>query len=144
MWVDTLFQFSSILAASAWVLLATSDRWPEAQRIWSAVLVPTFLAIAYAALFPALYVGSAGGFSSLDQVMELLRSDRRIALAAWLHVLAFGLLVGFSIVGAARACGLAPVWRLPALALTSFFGPVGWLFFNMQRWLMSRTINRAQ
>jgi hypothetical protein len=96
-----------------------------AQQAWAATLVPLLLAAAYAATFPALYVGAPEGYGSIDAVLTLLTADRRIALAAWLHYLAFDLLVGWMIVREARSLGIVAPWRVPALALTFLFGPAG-------------------
>jgi hypothetical protein len=132
MWPDAVFQAGSALALSGWLLLVSGDRWPNAQRVWAATLVPLLLAAAYAAIFPALYVGAPGGYGSIDEVLALLNADRRIALAAWLHYLAFDLLVGSMIVREARSLDIAAPWRVPALALTFLFGPAGWLWFRAQ------------
>lgn len=132
MWPDVVFQAGSALALSGWLLLASGDRWPKAQRVWAATVVPLLLAAAYAAIFPALYVGAPGGYGSIDEVLALLNADRRIALAAWLHYLAFDLLVGSMIVREARTLRIAAPWRVPALALTFLFGPAGWLWFRVQ------------
>lgn len=132
MWPDGVFQAGSALAFSGWLLLSSGARWPKAQRVRAAGLVPVLLAAAYAAIFPALYVGAPGGYGSIDEVLALLNADRRIALAAWLHYLAFYLLVGSMIVREARSLGIAPPWRIPALALTFLFGPAGWLWFRVQ------------
>jgi hypothetical protein len=137
-WLETAFALGSALAASGWLLLASGDRWPQAQGLWSATAVPLLLAVAYAALFPALYFGAPGGFGSLDDLMTLVNADRRIALAGWLHYLAFDLLVGAFIVREARSRGITPLWRLPALALTFVFGPAGWLWFRVQAWVHRR------
>lgn len=117
------------------MLLATGDRWPKAQGLWAASVVPLLLAAAYAAIFPALYFGAPGGYGSIDEVLALLNADRRIALAAWLHYLAFDLLVGALIVREARALGIGAPWRAPALLLTFLFGPAGWLWFRAQVWM---------
>jgi hypothetical protein len=132
MWPDVTFQAGSALALSGWLLLVSGDRWPKAQRVWAATLVPLLLAAAYAAIFPALYVGAPGGYGSIDELLALLNADRRIALAAWLHYLAFDLLVGSMIVREARTLSIAALWRVPALALTFLFGPAGWLWFRAQ------------
>jgi len=132
MWPDAVFQAGSALALSGWLLLVSGDRWPRAQQAWAAALVPLLLAAAYAAIFPALYVGAPGGYGSIDAVLTLLTADRRIALAAWLHYLAFDLLVGWMIVREARSLGIVAPWRVPALALTFLFGPPGGLWFRAQ------------
>jgi hypothetical protein len=82
MWLDAAFTTGSALAASGWLLLASGDRWPRAQLVWAAAVLPLLLAAAYTAIFPALYFAAPGGFGSLDEVVALLNADRRIALAA--------------------------------------------------------------
>lgn len=138
MWINAAFTTGSALAASGWLLLASGDRWPRAQLVWASTVVPLLLAAAYAAIFPALYVVAPGGFGSLDEVLALLNADRRIALAAWFHYLAFDLLVGSFITKEARALGIAAPWRIPALTLTFLFGPAGWLWFRAQVLLRGR------
>jgi hypothetical protein len=138
-WVDQAFATGSALAASAWVLLLTGERWPIAQRIWAGSLVPVLLSLAYALIFPVLYARSPGGYGSIDDLLALLGSDRRIVLAAWFHYLAFDLVVGLLIVKRSRALGVAAWARVPALVLTFLFGPVGWLLFQAQmHWLRRR------
>jgi hypothetical protein len=132
MWVDAAFAAASGLAASAWVLLLIGDRWPRVQPTWAGLLVPVLLAVAYTAIFPALYAQSPGGYGSIDALLTLLTSDRRIALASWLHILAFDLLMGCHIVERARAIGISARARAPALVLTFLFGPAGWLTFQAQ------------
>lgn len=129
---DALFMGGSALAASAWLLLALGDRWPRAQRTWCATAVPALLACAYTALFPPLYVHAPGGYASIDELVTLLVSDRRIVVAAWFHYLAFDLLIGWRLVQSARRAGLSIAHRLPALVLTFLFGPTGWLLMQAQ------------
>lgn len=136
--VDLIFALGSALAASAWLLLLSGDRWPRAQRLWAGWLVPLLLSAAYGLIFPALYAGAPGGYGSIEDLLALLGSDRRIVLAAWFHYLAFDLLVGAQIVERLRALGVAAWARAPALALTFLFGPVGWLLFQAQRWWLQR------
>ncbi|MFM8509050.1 MAG: abscisic acid-deficient protein Aba4 family protein [Betaproteobacteria bacterium] len=143
MWPDAVFQAGSALALSGWLLLLSGDRWPSAQQAWAATLVPLLLAAAYAAIFPALYAGAPGGYGSIDALLPLLTADRRIALAAWLHYLAFDLLVGWMIVREARSLGIAAPWRVPALVLTFLFGPAGWLWFRAQVQLRDKTDRSA-
>jgi len=47
-----------------------------------------------------------GGYGSIDAVLTLLTADRRIALASWLHDLAFDLLVGWMNFREARSLGI--------------------------------------
>lgn len=139
MWVDALFTIASALAASAWLVLLSGDRWPGLQATWSGLVVPLLLAVAYAVVFPALYLNAPGGYGSIDAVLTLLTSDRRIVLAAWLHYLAFDLLVGGYIVIESRNLNIRPLARVPALVLTFLFGPAGWLWFRIQAAITRRS-----
>ena len=56
-----------------------------------------------------------------------------IALAGWIHYLAFDLLVGAWEVRTARREGIAFLLVLPCLALTFLFGPAGFLAFSALR-----------
>ena len=62
-----------------------------------------------------------------------------VALAGWVHYLAFDLLVGAWIVRTARSEGVAHLLVLPCLALTFLFGPAGFLAFNGLRLVRGRT-----
>jgi hypothetical protein len=144
MWPDVAFKVGSALALSGWLLLVVGERWPRVQRVWAAAAVPLILATAYAALLPALYFSSPGGFGSIEEVLALLNADRRITLAAWLHYLAFDLLIGAFIVREARSLGIPARWRVPALTLTFMFGPAGWLWFRAQVRLRGKPDQRSQ
>jgi hypothetical protein len=63
----------------------------------------------------------------------LLNDDPRVMLGAWLHYLAFDLLVGVWISEEAARRGIAHVATIPALILTFLAGPVGWLLFIVVR-----------
>jgi hypothetical protein len=77
----------------------------------------------------AHWAGAEGGFDTLANVM-LLFDNPAIALAGWLHYLAFDLFVGAWITRTARAEGIAHLFILPCLALTFLFGPAGYLAFT--------------
>jgi hypothetical protein len=64
----------------------------------------------------------------------LLFDNPHIALAGWLHYLAFDLLIGMAIARVARAENIAFVLVVPCLVLTFLFGPAGFLAFAGLRW----------
>ncbi len=74
-----------------------------------ALAIPVLLAIAYAGLVLAFWSGAEGGFDTLPNVMQLF-TQPEIALAGWIHYLAFDLLIGAWEVRTARA------ERIPFLA----------------------------
>ncbi len=129
---DDLFRICNMTALAGWLALLASPFAPKlAQRV-SGVLIPLLLAIAYAGLILAFWTGAEGGFDSLASVM-LLFTQPEIALAGWVHYLAFDLFVGSWAVRTARAEGIPFVVVVPCLALTFLFGPAGFLAFNTLR-----------
>ena len=69
-----------------------------------------------------------GGFDSLANVMLLL-SNPWMALAGWVHFLAFDLFIGGWITRQARRDGIPHLLVLPCLLLTFLFGPAGLILF---------------
>jgi hypothetical protein len=63
----------------------------------------------------------------------LLFTDPAIALAGWLHYLAFDLFVGAWITRTAQAARIPHLLILPCLVLTFLFGPAGFLAFTALR-----------
>lgn len=63
----------------------------------------------------------------------LLFTNRWVALAGWVHYLAFDLFVGAWIVGEGQREGLAWWQVCPALPLTFLFGPAGLVLFTVLR-----------
>jgi hypothetical protein len=78
------------------------------------------------------------GFDSLSNVM-LLFTKPEIALAGWIHYLAFDLFVGSWEVRTARAERIPLLIVLPCLLLTFLFGPAGYLVFTGLRAVRAMT-----
>ncbi len=129
---DQLFQLSSPIALLGWIALAASPLAPRAAQIVSAAAIPLLLSVAYSGLVLAFWAGAPGGFSSLPEVQALF-TNPQIALAGWLHYLAFDLFVGAWEARTARAEGISHWLLLPCLALTFLFGPAGFLAFAILR-----------
>lgn len=125
---DTLFQLSGPLAMAGWLALALSPLAPRLTQLAASLVIPVILSIAYAALILANWSGAEGGFGSLADVM-LLFTDPAVALAGWLHYLAFDLFVGAWEVRTARRENIPHLLVLPCLGLTFLFGPIGLLAF---------------
>ena len=73
-----------------------------------------------------------------------LFTSPEIALAGWIHYLAFDLFVGAWEVRTARREGIAFLLVLPCLALTFLFGPAGFLVFSMLRAARATQLNVAE
>lgn len=136
---DFLFDLSGPLVLVGWGALILSPLSPVWADRLAALILPLILSVAYAALVLGFWAGSPGGFSSLPEVMALFTTPG-VALAGWLHYLAFDLFVGAWITRTARAEGIAHGYVLPCLLLTFLFGPAGFLAFSILR--ATRAITR--
>ena len=134
---DSLFQSANTLALIGWIVLALSPLSPRWSDRISGLAIPLVLSAGYTALILAFWSRAPGGFDSLPNVM-LLFTQPEIALAGWVHYLAFDLLIGAWIARMARAERISHLLVLPLLALTFLFGPAGYLAFTLLR--ASRTL----
>jgi Domain of unknown function (DUF4281) len=135
---DQLFQIANPLALLGWLGLAASPLAPRPAQVF-AFAVPLLLSILYTGLILANWAGAEGGFSSLPEV-QLLFTSAPVALAGWVHYLAFDLFVGAWAVRTARAEGIAHWMVLPCLALTFLFGPAGLVAFAALRFTLTRKV----
>ncbi len=124
-----MFQITGPLAMLGWLALVLSPRLAD----WVAALViPALLSVAYTALILVHWADAPGGFDSLANVMALF-TNPAVALAGWVHYLAFDLFVGAWITRTARAEAIPHLLILPCLVLTFLFGPAGLLAFLLLR-----------
>ncbi|WP_149589014.1 ABA4-like family protein [Tabrizicola flagellatus] len=136
---DALFQIANPLALLGWLALLASPLAPRAAHAVAGAAIPLLLSLAYAGLVLAFWWQAPGGFGSLPEVMRLF-THPQIALAGWLHYLAFDLFLGAWEVRTARAEGI-PHWALvPCLVLTFLFGPAGLLAFAILRFTLVRKV----
>lgn len=136
---DALFQLANPLALLGWLVLLASPLAPRAAQVISSAAIPLLLALAYTGLVLAFWWEAPGGFGSLPEVMALF-THPQIALAGWLHYLAFDLFLGAWEVRTARAEGI-PHWAvIPCLILTFLFGPAGLLAFAILRFTLIRKV----
>jgi Domain of unknown function (DUF4281) len=129
---ETMFQIANPIALLGWAALLAA---PFAPRVFDAIasfVIPMLMALAYSALMLAYWSGSTGGYGSLPDVMALF-TDPHVALAGWVHYLAFDLFVGAWAVRTARAESIPHLLVLPHLALIFLFGPAGFLTFHAMR-----------
>jgi hypothetical protein len=139
MTADALFQYSSPLAMLGWLALALSPLAPRIAQIVAAATIPLLLSLAYTGLILAFWWEAPGGFSSLAEVQALF-THPEIALAGWLHYLAFDLFVGAWITRTAAAERIAHWMILPCLVLTFLFGPAGLFSFAILRFTLTRKV----
>ena len=134
---DALFQLSGPVVIAGWLALALSPLAPKLTQIAAGLVIPVILSLAYTALILVNWAGAEGGFGSLADVM-LLSTNPALALAGWLHYLAFDLFVGAWEVRTARREGIPHLLVLPCLVLTFLFGPIGLLLFLALRLVRGR------
>lgn len=121
---ETLFAIANPLALSGWIALLFAPLAPRLVDLAAGWIIPGLLCWAYAVLMLVHWADAPGGFGSLAQVQALfLHAD--VALAGWLHFLAFDLFIGAWIVRHARAQGERHGVIVPILPFTFFLGPMG-------------------
>jgi Domain of unknown function (DUF4281) len=144
MTAETVFSIVNTVALLSWVLLAVAV-WRKSNWLIDTVLgryVPLALSVVYSALIVFFFAKAKGGFDTLANVQMLFTSPWA-ALAGWVHYLAFDLFVGCWISRQILNAGL-PRWPLPLiLPLTFLFGPMGYLAFEVTRFLFSRPQEQA-
>jgi hypothetical protein len=127
-----LFQLTGPMAILGWLSLVLSPVAPRLADIIAALVIPALFSVAYTALILVHWADAPGGFGSLTEVMALFTTPA-VALAGWVHYLAFDLFVGAWITRTARAEGISHLLILPCLVLTFLFGPAGFLAFTALR-----------
>lgn len=144
--LDALFSVANTVALLAWVALITMPRWALLRRTIHLVVVLGFCLL-YAVLIQVYFFRvPSGGYSTLGAVQQLFTS-REVALAGWVHYLAFDLFVGLWIAQRADGMGLSRWLQAPVLATTFMFGPIGLLLFSatlgVKGWQRRRSASAA-
>lgn len=127
-----LFQLTGPMAILGWLSLALAPLAPRLADMAASLVIPALLSVGYTALILVHWANAPGGFDLLANVMALF-THPAIALAGWVHYLAFDLFVGAWITRTARAEGISHLLILPCLVLTFLFGPAGFLAFTALR-----------
>jgi len=130
---DTVFLIAQPLALAGWVLLFFAPFMPKFTDAVAGHAIPVLLALIYIVMLVAHMPDGEGGFTSLPEVMKLFTVPG-LAMAGWLHYLAFDLFIGGWEVRTARREGISHWLVLPCLALTLLAGPIGLLLFLALRY----------
>lgn len=125
---ETIFAVVGPLAMAGWLALILSPLAPRLAQGVAVFVIPVILSVIYLALVLTGWADAPGGFGSLSDVMALF-TDPTVALAGWVHYLAFDLFVGAWEVRIARAERIPHLLVIPCLGLTFLFGPAGFLVF---------------
>lgn len=132
MTASSLFSAFNMLALAGWIILAAGV---AVKRDWlrdalAGTYIPVVLSAAYLVLIVFFFAGAEGGFDTLENVQKLFLSPW-VALAGWIHYLAFDLFMGARVARGMAEQGL-PRWPLVLLLpLTFLFGPIGYLAFEI-------------
>jgi hypothetical protein len=125
---ELLFSLSGPVALIGWLSLAAGILLRNAllRDTVAGTAIPLALSAAYAALILVFWWTAEGGFDSLANVQKLFTSPW-VALAGWVHYLAFDLAIGAILARKVMAAGLSRLFLIPILPLTFLFGPIGFL-----------------
>ena len=141
---DLLFTICSRAVLPAWLLLLLAPRWQWTQKLISHAWLPALLGVAYIyAMSHAFPFPEGAGFGSLQEVLNAFAVPW-LALAGWIHYLAFDLFVGAWIVRDAERRGISHWPCIPCLILTFLAGPVGLLLYFIIRFIMRRTLTTVE
>jgi hypothetical protein len=130
MTASMLFQVFNLAALLGWLVLAAGVvlHRPAWRDSIAGRVIPLALSAAYLVLIAFFFASAEGGFDSLENVQKLFTAPW-VALAGWVHYLAFDLFIGSWIARESEACRL-PRWPLlVVLPLTFLFGPIGLIGF---------------
>lgn len=131
--LEQVFSVVNAMALVSWIVLIVLPRTPLLRRMIQ-VLAVGALCLAYAVLIQLHFFSvPGGGYGSLAAVQRLFEAPE-VALAGWIHYLAFDLFVGLWIARRADAGGLSRWLQAPVLVLTFMFGPIGLLVFGLLQW----------
>ena len=128
-----LFQLASLAALGGWSVLILLPTWSHGPRLVLGVAVVLLCVLYGVSLFQALTsrgersIGKPG-FFTLRGVLALF-SNPKAVLAAWIHILAFDLMVGLYIQQQGAAQGIGHLWLVPCYLMAMMFGPLGLLLF---------------
>lgn len=140
MTAEQVFSIANMAALLGWIGLAASG--VLNKPFWRDEVFGRWLPLGFSAVYFALMLfffrQSEGGFGSLPEV-QLLFANKWVALAGWVHYLAFDLFIGAVIARRLTDDGMTRWLLLPLLPLTFLFGPIGLLGFEIARALHSRS-----
>jgi hypothetical protein len=131
MTASTLFSAFNMLAIVGWILMIAGVIFqrPFLRDTLAGTWWPMLLSAAYTAFIVFFFGQAEGGYGTLEDV-QLLFANPWIALAGWVHYLAFDMFMGSRIARQTMELGM-PRWILIVLLpLTFMFGPIGYLAFE--------------
>lgn len=143
MQLETVFVLSIFTVLPFWILMIVAPNWDWTRTIIGSPLIalgPAFLYIVF--VVPDLLATFQTAAAPTLANMQALLSTERGTLLAWVHFLAFDLLVGRWAYLDSRERGIS-AWRMaPVLFFTFTLGPLGYFLYLILRSLLQR-VERA-
>lgn len=139
MTADKIFSIANLIALLSWIILAVAPRFVVTRKIILSGAIPLLLSVAYLILIVVFFGKADGGFDSLANVMKLFTNEW-VALAGWIHYLAFDLFVGTWEVKDSQTRGVSHWFVIPCLVLTFLLGPVGFLLYSILRVFFAKEV----
>jgi len=136
---EMLFSVANPVALLGWLALVAAPLAPRAVDVLAGRVLPGGLSLAYAVLMLVHFADAPGGFQTLADVQALF-TDVDVALAGWIHFLAFDLFIGAWIVRDSRRQGIAHWMVLPILPFAFLLGPAGLLAYIGLRLIRGRGV----
>jgi hypothetical protein len=139
---DLLFSIANSTALVSWgFLIVLPGNTVTKIFIHSGLVSFSISGLYLVSVLAAVLSGAPGGFGSLTEVSQLLGSKDWL-LGAWVHYLAFDLLVGSWMVKDAQQNKIGHWYCIPLLVLTFMVGPVGYFAYWLLR--IARRMRRAE
>lgn len=134
MTADFMFNLANPVALLGWIILGAGVALnkPFLRDVIAGQVWPFGLSSLYTILIAAFFFKAEGGFDSLANVQKLFTFPW-VALAGWVHYLAFDLFVGATIAREIMRLGISRLFLIVLLPLTFMFGPVGYFAFVVVR-----------
>ena len=125
---DQLFSLSGPLAMAGWLTLiaGTILNRPFLRDRIAGLYIPLALSLAYTILILIFWWSAEGGFDTLANVQKLF-TQGWIALAGWIHYLAYDLAIGAIVSRQIMERKISRLVLIPILPLAFLFGPIGYL-----------------
>ena len=147
--LDLPFKLANIFAMSGWLVLAVLPNWQYTEHF---VLYLSFILLALLYIFllqksirtkPQAMADDSPvekkekpSFTKLSGVLALLR-DPIGGLAAWVHIMAFDLMMGLYIHNEGAAANISHWYLLPCYFFTLMLGPIGILMFLALKFVLA-------
>ena len=127
-----LFSIANPLALIGWLILIAGivTKRPLLRDRIAGLFIPLALAAAYTILILVFWWGTEGGFDTLENVQKLFTSPW-VALAGWVHYLAYDLFIGALVSRQIMERGISRLVLIPILPLAFLFGPIGFLLAHV-------------